>query len=85
MSGRSRLTVDQVVAIREALRTPYIGIGRDLAVRYRVSNALISHIRHGTAWKRIGEPPRPVRPVVKRLRVCPCCKRALEEESVSSG
>ena len=42
-----KLTVEDVKAIKLALKTPYWGINNDLGKKYNVSHVTISAIRHG--------------------------------------
>lgn len=52
-NGRSVLSEQQVREIKQALKTPYRGIGADLAKKYNVAPERISHIRCGRAWTHV--------------------------------
>ena len=48
--GRAKLSLYDVRDIKEALRSPYRGMNKDLAKKYGVSTGLISSIKLGRAW-----------------------------------
>lgn len=52
-ASRSKLKNKQVLEIKKALKTPYIGINLDLAKKYKVSRGAISLIRMGKNWKHL--------------------------------
>lgn len=49
-TANALLSWEQAAEIRAALRTPYRGIGRELARRYGVPDKVISDIRHGKTY-----------------------------------
>jgi hypothetical protein len=50
-TGVAMLTPDQVREVREALKTPYYGIGRDLGKKYNVPRGVISKINVGKTYQ----------------------------------
>ena len=52
-NGNHKLSTQDVVDIKLALRDPYYGLNADLARRYGVGNAIISHIKNRRAWTHI--------------------------------
>lgn len=52
-NGRAVLSEEQVREIKQALRSPYRGIGVDLARKFDVAPERISHIRRGRTWTHI--------------------------------
>ena len=51
VNGGSKLSTEQVLAIRDAAN--YRGSGRDLAARFGISTGNIRHIRIGRTWKHL--------------------------------
>lgn len=49
----TKLTWDDVIAIKDALLTPYRGIGRALAKKYDVTECSISAIKHGRDYAHV--------------------------------
>lgn len=56
MREQYKLSVEDVIAIKTALKTPYKGINRDLARQFGVSFVTISAIKHGRqhGWVLVG-------------------------------
>jgi len=50
LHGPQKLTQEEVIEIKKALKNPYRGIGYHLAEKYNVTKYAISHIKTDSAW-----------------------------------
>jgi hypothetical protein len=49
----SKLNDNQIVEIKLLLQNPYLGLQKDLAIKYNVTQTLISRIKKNIAWSHI--------------------------------
>ena len=45
-----KLEIEDVIQIKEALQSPYLGVIKNLALKYGVDQSLISQIKNGDRW-----------------------------------
>ena len=54
-TNSSKLTEQQVIDIREAFKTPYYGLNKELQEKYDVPYSTIWRIKNRRTWRHIGE------------------------------